>query len=201
LILLLALSLACNLSAGQTPEATPAPAPTPPPTPSAIPTEPPPASPAAPTAAPEDSLADLTGPARPANTPGEWLLYDSGNSVYALLAQGDNVWAGTSSGIVRWEPATGQYERFTAANGLNLTQVFDLAVDSAGQLWAAGWEGLAIYDGATWQHIPQSEMGLPDAPLRAVAIHPDGTVWAGGDEYFDYSADPFYIPEFVLSQV
>lgn len=198
-LMALACSLPGRLSRVGTP--TPAPAVAAPPSPSPVVPEAtsPPAASQTPTPAPEASNAPLTGAARPANAPGEWPLSNSGNSVQALLALGGSLWAGTTGGVVRWDTGAGPeaYQRFTAADGLALTSVFDLAADPlrAGQIWAAGAEGISFYDGASWRNIPQAEIGLPDTPLRAIAIEGQGSVWVGGDEYFDYSKDPFYIPK------
>lgn len=81
-------------------------------------------------------------------------------------APGDRVWVAAAEGIGVYEngafnfvfPAVVQSARPTA-----------VAVDTAGNLWAAGPRGAVFFDGTTWQRLTE-ETGLPTNDLRDVDL-------------------------------
>ena len=122
---------------------------------------------------------------QPSSGAGEWLWYDSPHWVTALLFDGTSMWAGSRhGGLVQWDPQTLTAVRHTHATGFPLRTVNDLAFDApSGFLYAAGDEGLAVWDGQRWQAFTPAQLGfLPNNPLRAVAVEAGTTIWVGADE-------------------
>lgn len=116
-------------------------------------------------------------PAPPAST-----AFDS--VVYALAAQGDVVYAGTSKGLLRsttdghsWEPVS----------SLGLSDVHFFGAHGQ-QLFAAGLKdaALSLDGGATWETL-----SLPPGltQIGAAAVDGAGNVWLGGIEGIFYSHD------------
>jgi len=64
--------------------------------------------------------------------------FTNANEVLALAYAPDGmVWAGTSGGFVRWDPATGSSVKYMTEHGLVSNEVTSLAVAPDGTLWAA----------------------------------------------------------------
>lgn len=58
--------------------------------------------------------------------------------------------------------------------------IYDICRDSAGNLWAAGGEGLWQRKGGTWQrHTSTSPQLPPQGGVLKVSVAADGSVWAG----------------------
>ncbi len=90
------------------------------------------------------------------------------------VGEGGRVWVAAAEGVGFWESATGfdfqlpalvQHARPTA-----------LAIDSRGNLWAAGQRGVVYYDGHTWQTLDESN-GLPTNQLVDVEVDGQDRVW------------------------
>lgn len=61
-------------------------------------------------------------------------------------------------------------------------QNWGIQQDASGIMYIANNEGLLTYDGASWQLYP-----LPNHTiLRSIALHPDGRLYAGGQDEFGY---------------
>ena len=77
-------------------------------------------------------------------------------------------------------PARGQAlatRVYTEADGLPSTTVYDVAQGPDGRLWFATRSGIAVYDGARWQHFGVEE-GLPGATQRFVRTDAHNNIWA-----------------------
>ena len=70
--------------------------------------------------------------------------------VSALLADGDDLWVGLRAGGVVLINQQGMH-RFTSDNKLPGGVIYSLARDRKGAIWAAADDGLARFDGKTWQ--------------------------------------------------
>ena len=95
-------------------------------------------------------------PAGPAQTQyaSSWTNYGNDNFVLTLAHQGeDYLWAGSESGLVRWNLIPGSYNRFGKEDGLPSVTVNDLLVDQEGILWVATDAGIGRYDGETWLNL------------------------------------------------
>lgn len=81
-----------------------------------------------------------------AQTP-EWMNFTAGNYIQALAIEGDYIWVGTSSGIVKLNMLTGEKVNYNKANsGLPSSGVTAIAIDRQGNKWiGTEWDGLAVY--------------------------------------------------------
>lgn len=89
------------------------------------------------------------------------------------------VWLATQGGAVRWESALGAYTRYTRPDGLPLSTLSAVAVDTRGAVWfGSAGRGLARLapDGA-WSSILASPEGLASDHVNALAAAPDGALW------------------------
>jgi ligand-binding sensor domain-containing protein len=101
-------------------------------------------------------------------------------SIYAIeIGPGDVQWLATDSGLMRYDPATGQWATFTAADHPILADVWTFLATSDGLFWAAGAEGIIQYDGQTWS-APQAS-GSPPEWVDDLAEAPDGSLWLAAD--------------------
>jgi ligand-binding sensor domain-containing protein len=96
----------------------------------------------------------------------------------ASIAPGDTLWA------VGWEGTQGS-DYVARLDGSGWTKSLDrslasLVVAPDGHVWGVdGERGLARSDGESWEFLqPPADLG----PIRALAIGPDGTLWAGGND-------------------
>lgn len=144
------------------------------------------------TSTPSLSPADLPAPSpsalppalptsEPVPAPAGWTAYTGVNDVQAVAWDGGgSLWAATTQGVVRWDPASGTATRYGAADGLPSDQINDMAAAPDGSVWVAVYGGVGRFDGATWTTYTRAD-GLPSDVLLAVAVAADGTVWVGAD--------------------
>jgi ligand-binding sensor domain-containing protein len=118
---------------------------------------------------------------------GVWSVFTNANSVNALAidpGSGD-LWAGTSGGVVHWIGATGQYTKYTTADGLANNAVTTVAIDAAtGDRWFGIGGGGVSRLGAVgrWRTFTIAD-GLADNAVEAVAVDPaTGDKWFGTDD-------------------
>jgi ligand-binding sensor domain-containing protein len=109
-----------------------------------------------------------------------------GESIRALVRQGDILWAATEGGLLRWNTTTLVYDRLTAADGLGSDRVNGVAIAPDGTVWAATAGGLSRYApgrqaGVGWlTHTRENtDRGLVDDEVLAVAVDGQGRIWAG----------------------
>ncbi len=128
-------------------------------------------------------------PGQVAGAPG-WTSYGNDNFVLTLAPQGDYLWAGSESGLVRWNLIPGSYVRFDMEDGLPSVRVNDLLVDAEGLLWVATDAGVSRFDGETWITYDMVD-GLDANWIEALFQDETGGLWAGsrggerGLNYFD----------------
>ena len=120
-----------------------------------------------------------------------WTNYGNDNFVLTLAHQGeDYLWAGSESGLVRWNLGPGSYTRFGNEDGLPSVFINDLLVDQEGNLWAATDAGIGRYDGETWWTYDIAD-GLDANWIVALFQNEMGELFAGsrggerGLNYFD----------------
>jgi ligand-binding sensor domain-containing protein len=106
----------------------------------------------------------------------EAIMVDSQGRVWVAFSSGTDADGGGGGGVDVLEEET--WRHYGIEDGLFGSTVFGLAEDQSGNIWAAGEQGLAWFDGATWH-----AMLLPDQPpsqaLNCVAAGPDGRIWFG----------------------
>lgn len=92
-----------------------------------------------------------------------------------------NVWVATDGhGVVRIEPATGRFTRYSSADGLPDDRVRDVHLCGRDCAWVATSGGVGHWDGASWTAFT-TEDGLPGDDVRGVSTdsaHGRGVVWA-----------------------
>ncbi|MEW5799363.1 MAG: two-component regulator propeller domain-containing protein [Bacteroidota bacterium] len=87
---------------------------------------------------------------------GEWKSYTDMKSVRSIATDGTVLWAGTSGGIFRFDPADSSYQKFTNAEGLTTNDVTAIVVDSYGNVWVGQQNGfIDIYSPqrGTWRYV------------------------------------------------
>jgi ligand-binding sensor domain-containing protein/heat shock protein HslJ len=111
-----------------------------------------------------------------------WVSYPSLNQIRSLaFALDGSLWAGTGSGVVRWDLATDTHVRYATADGLVSDDVTDLAFAPDGSLWATTrGGGVSHFDGTNWTTYTEPD-GLIDDIVYGIDIAPDGSVWVGTD--------------------
>ena len=131
-----------------------------------------------------------------------WTSYGNDNFVLTLALQDDYLWAGSESGLVRWNLIPGSYNRFGMEDGLPSVRINDLLVDAEGALWVATDAGVSRYDGETWTTYDMAD-GLDSNQIEALFQDEMGGLWAGsrggerGVNYYD-GARWGELPQFFL---
>ena len=119
-------------------------------------------------------------PAAPYTPYGDnWLYFTNGNAIQSLAMEGSTLWVGTEGGVVRWDVTTGQYVKYTTADGLADNDVLAVAVDGAGSKWfGTGSGGVSRFDGVTWTTYTTAD-GLTSDFVLSIAIDSAGNKWFG----------------------
>ncbi len=104
------------------------------------------------------------------------------NHVYAVLVDGDRIWAGTNNGLGLYE--NHHWKTFTTKDGLAHRAVLSLAVDKrTGDVWAGTMGGLSRISGGRIDTFTQLNSGLSNDVVYGVSIEGEN-VWvataAGG---------------------
>lgn len=115
-----------------------------------------------------------------------WVNYTNIDDITSIASYNGTLWIGARGGVVRFDPKTMSKTIFTGADGLVTNDVFGLAVDSDGRVWAggqAGNNGFGVYDGSSWTTVG-SDIPKINIPIKNLVISDDGTVY-----YISYSGD------------
>jgi ligand-binding sensor domain-containing protein len=97
---------------------------------------------------------------------------------YALADDGDSIWLGAASGLIRWNKAAATYTRYGTADDLPHRDVLAAAVDGLGNRWFGGDGGLSRLDTAEkWTHYNTANSGIHSDTVDGIAAAADGTVW------------------------
>lgn len=96
---------------------------------------------------------------------------------YALKTSDGRLWLGTTNGVCLRE-ADGRFRSYGVAEGLSHPMVLSMAEDpGTGDLWIATMQGLSRFSGGKFTVFTQTNSGLPNNVVYAVAVIND-TVWA-----------------------
>ncbi|MCK9400613.1 MAG: T9SS type A sorting domain-containing protein [Bacteroidales bacterium] len=77
----------------------------------------------------------------------QWVQYTNGDEVTALAEEGNNMWVGTTGGLVKIDKSTGIQTFYNNANsGLPDNYVLIIAIDTSGSEWLGTNYGLAVYN-------------------------------------------------------
>ena len=116
---------------------------------------------------------------RPARAAVDWPA-QRGNFALCLLNAPSGFWVGTEDNGLWRRDARGQWQQFTAQNGLGGDTVRCL-LSRGNQIWAGhARDGLSIWDGARWSHLGVED-GLPSERVNALAVGENGDVWVATD--------------------
>ncbi len=109
----------------------------------------------------------------------------AGTNIYAMLADGPRVWVGGSTGLHRFDPATGTATPFPSDGSFASSQVRVLFRDRSDQLWIGTENGLNRVDSRGRITRFSFEAGVPDSlgPGGMATIIQDrrGRIWAGAN--------------------
>jgi ligand-binding sensor domain-containing protein len=108
------------------------------------------------------------------------------NKIYAVRADGDRVWIGTSNGLVLYE--NGAFRTFTTEDGLAHHGVLAIDVSElTGDVWIGTFGGMNRYSGGQFETFTQFNSGLANDVIYSVVC--DGKdVWCatgGGAGHYD----------------
>jgi ligand-binding sensor domain-containing protein len=100
------------------------------------------------------------------------------HKVHCVLKTSDGrLWIGTNNGLCLREP-DGRFRRYGPEDGLSHPVVLGLAEDPrTGDLWVATMQGLSRFSGGRFTVFTQTNSGLPNNVVYAVAVI-DNAVWA-----------------------
>ena len=107
-----------------------------------------------------------------------------GNYVMCLTEDGQgNIWlvcqSNTGRFVARWERATGQFRRYTEADGVPLGVSYNLYSDTAGRVWLGFEDGkLGRYADGRWRVWGKSD-GVPAGAERTFYQDRAGRLWVG----------------------
>ncbi len=96
---------------------------------------------------------------------------------FVLKTRDGKLWLGTNNGLCVREPK-GKFRRYGPENGLSHPVVLGLAEDPlTGDLWVATMQGLSRFSGGKFTVFTQTNSGLPNNVVYAVAVI-ENAVWA-----------------------
>src|SRR6266568_6998970 len=96
--------------------------------------------------------------------------------VFAVLVDGDRIWAGTEEGLALYQ--AGRWKVYTTSDGLAHRVVLNLALDKrTGDVWAATMGGLSRISGGRIDSFTQLNSGLSNDVVYGVAVESEN-VWA-----------------------
>jgi len=129
-----------------------------------------------------------------------WTSWSIDAMIRAITAHGDDVWIGTSAGLLRYNRRTDSHTLYTTKSGLLSNIILAVRIDAKGQVWAGTYGGgLSRFDpdgppdyqwvtytpfgvgdsrfGAHWKEYRPGE-GIGDLWVYDLLFEPDGTLWA-----------------------
>ncbi|MGA7830399.1 MAG: two-component regulator propeller domain-containing protein [Terracidiphilus sp.] len=97
------------------------------------------------------------------------------NHVYAVLVDGNRIWAGTNDGLGLYE--NGKWTTFTTKDGLAHRAVLSLALDKrTGDVWAGTMGGLSRISGGRIDSFTQLNSGLSNDVVYGISVEGEN-VW------------------------
>ncbi len=107
-----------------------------------------------------------------------WTQWDADH--YALIDDGEAIWVGSGSGLIRWDKESGTTTRISTAEGLPHRRVFSTALDGEGNRWFGGDAGLSkLAKNGEWTHYNRSNSGIFRDGVESIAVSATGHVWLG----------------------
>ena len=101
-------------------------------------------------------------------------------SIHAIeFGPGDVQWIVTDRGLMRHDPAAGDWATFTGTDHPILDDIWSFFAASDGTVWVGGEEGLVQFDGSSW-NTPAASGSAPQL-VDDLAEAPDGSLWVAAD--------------------
>lgn len=141
------------------------------------------------------STPSLEGQQSPPGVDPAWTGWQIGEVVVRSLAvQGDDVWIGTSNGLIRFNRKTETHQVFNTRAGLLSNVIVSIHPDSKGNVWLGTYGGgLTRFDGKDWELFTpygrgtkaygadwvayDAKNGLGDLWVYDLLFEPNGTMW------------------------
>lgn len=122
----------------------------------------------------DTSLPPIYGP------PKEWQSFRSTAQITCAVRIGTALWAGTHSGLIRWDLRGGGYRFYVPKiNRADARHILGIAASPEGDLWMATEYGVAwLRQGESQWKFFRKKDGLPDNHVQAVAWI-KGALWVG----------------------
>jgi len=155
-----------------------------------------------------------------------WTGWQIGQVVIrALAVRGDEVWIGTSNGLIRFNRKSEAHQVYNTKSGLLSNVVVSIHFDSKGSAWIGTYGGgLSRFDGKSWEHFtpygrgPKTygpewvlynpKNGLGDLWVYDLLFEPNGTMWAAtwkgasrfdGKSFVTYTMDDGLVDKWVYT--
>lgn len=134
-------------------------------------------------------------PSPPAAVDPRWTGWSIGEVVVrALASQGDDIWIGTSNGLIRFNRKTETHQVFNTRAGLLSNIIVSIHPDAKGGVWLGTYGGgLTRFDGKNWELFTpygrgnkgygadwvhyNPKNGLGDLWVYDLLFEPNGTMW------------------------
>lgn len=113
-----------------------------------------------------------------------WKSYTSLVDIETISAdKNGNIWAGTSGGAFKYNPASKNYEEFRNINGLLSNQITKIAINPVtDEVYLGTYEGfIEIYRNGNWIHITDiKNQKFPNSVIKAIVFQGNKAYIAGG---------------------
>lgn len=117
-----------------------------------------------------------------------WKSFTTGDTILGLMMTGNELWATTSGGVIRWDLGNGNQRKFTTQDGLGSDKVRKIIQDSQGNIWVTSYvSGVSRFNGSGWESF-NVKNGLCSDQTITLAADKKGGVWVSaywGVSYFD----------------
>lgn len=112
---------------------------------------------------------------------GEWDYFFSSNVVTALCPVDDAYWIGTTTGLLKMDPASGKLTHYHMGNSaLPSNKVMSVVEGWDGRIWVGTYDGLASFDGESWEQWTREKLGIKveyrDIVSSMLSDH-EGNIW------------------------
>ncbi|MDD4876795.1 MAG: two-component regulator propeller domain-containing protein [Dehalococcoidales bacterium] len=116
------------------------------------------------------------------------IAFSVGDPIWDLLFDGDEMWVGTTGGVVRCDLKKETTQKYTIQDGLGSNVSRKLGQDTHGNIWVTGYlAGVSCFDGTRWQNFTVSN-GLISDDVITLEADSKGGVWVSaywGVSYYD----------------
>lgn len=162
----------------------------------------------------------------PPGASSQWTGWQIGQVVIRALAiRGDEVWIGTSNGLIRFNRKSEAHQVYNTKSGLLSNVVVSIHFDSKGTTWIGTYGGgLSRFDGNRWEHytpygrgpktygpewvLYNPKNGLGDLWVYDLLFEPNGTMWVAtwkgasrfdGKTFVTYTMDDGLVDKWVYT--